>query len=137
MSIDILKILTEKCLSRVDNTKGAEINPLWPKSLREKSVDITNKLNVSAMTFSLQSPGDEQYNNGKSPHSCKDITNLSCFGFFFNSLTVGAHRRIFSYSVGQNCPALLSFQLFKKKSQGKRWGWENLVSLTLHHSGDL
>lgn len=73
------------------------------------------------MTFSLQSPGDEQYNNGKTPHSCRDITNLSCFGFF-NSLTAGAHRRIVSHSVGQNCQALLSFQLFKRSHKEKDEG---------------
>lgn len=33
--------------------------------------------------------------------------------------------------MGQNCLALLSFQLFKKESQWERWVWENPVSLTL------
>lgn len=32
---------------------------------------------------------------GETPHSCRDITNLSCFGFF-NSLTAGARQKNFS-----------------------------------------
>lgn len=68
------------------------------------------------MTFSLQSPGDEQCNNGETPHRGRDITNLSPF-FFSQRLATGAHWRIFSRSVGQNCSALLSFQLFKKSHE--------------------
>lgn len=85
------------------------------------------------MTFSSQSPGDEQCNNGTTPHSCRDITNLSCFGFF-NSLTAGARRRIFSHSVRQNCPALLSFQLFKRSHKEKDEG-EKIPFLS-HYTAD-
>lgn len=123
----------QKCSDRLKNTKGTVINPVVPRP-KSLGVDVRNQLNASEMTFSLQSPGDEQYDNGKAPRSCRDITNLSCFGFSY-SLTAGAHRRIFSHSVGQNCLALLSFQLFKRSHKEKDEG-EKIPSPTLHRRGE-
>lgn len=80
--------------------------------------NVVQMSKTSWMTFSLQSPGDEQHNNSKTPHSGRDITNLSSFWL----LTAGAHRRIFSHSVGQNCLALLSFQLFKRSHKENNEG---------------
>ena len=62
-----------------------------------------------------------QYNNDKTPPSCRYITNLSCFGSL-DSLTAGAHWRISSHSVAKNRPALLSFQLFKRSHKEKDEG---------------
>lgn len=56
----------------------------------------------------------------------RDITNLSPL-FFPWRLTTGAHWRIFSHSLGQNCSALLSFQLFKRSHEEEDKGEKILV----------
>lgn len=59
------------------------------------------------MTFSPQSPGDEQYNNGETPHSGRDITNLSSFWL----LAAGSPQKKFLSFSGTELPGFAQLSI--------------------------